>query len=268
MHEEGGLEFGADELIAVRRLAEELARAAPERLSRRTRPSRRPGRLDVRRTLSRSLRSDGEAVRPAFVDRSRRPRRLLLLCDVSGSMERYSRTLLGSMQAAVAAGIRAEAFVFATSLTRLTGTLSARDVAQALQRAHAEVPDWSGGTRIGAALAEFNRRWARLGLARGSIVIIVSDGWDRGDPAVLVDELERVRRQARRLIWLNPRPIELDRQPLAIGMRAALPHVDDFIPGGDARAITGLASLISGLGSGRPLRRQRPLSSLAASGVR
>lgn len=263
----GDLDFEPDELIAVRRLAEELTRATPERLSRRPRPSRRSGRLDLRRTLRGSLRSEGELLRPAYVERSRRPRRLLLICDVSGSMERYSRTLLGSMQAAVAAGIRAEAFVFATSLTRLTGKLSARNVARALANARAEVTDWSGGTRIGSALGEFNRYWSRLGLARGSIVVIVSDGWDRGDPDVLGAELERIRQQSRRLIWLNPRPVELDVQPLAIGMRAALPYVDDFVPGHDARAIVGLASLISGLGTNRPLRRQRyPRSGPGISG--
>jgi len=174
-------------------------------------------------------------------------------------MERYSRQLLASLQAAVAAGIRAEAFVFATRLTRLTGTLADRDIARALEHARAEVPDWSGGTRIGQALAHFNRRYARLGLARGAIVIIASDGWDRGDPDVLARELARLRLQCRRLVWLNPRPHQdLRGQPLAIGMRAALPYIDDFVPGHDPAAVAALARLIGGLGGGRPARRQRP----------
>ena len=256
------LGFGSDELSVIRGLAEELRRRAPERRCRRPALSRRGGRLDVRRTVGRSLRTDGEALRPAFVTHSRRPRRLLFLCDVSGSMERYSRALLCSLGAAVRAGIRAEAFVFATRLTRLTGALSDRDIARALEGARAEVEDWSGGTRIGASLAEFNRAYAPLGLARGAIAVIVSDGWDRGDPELLVRELERLRLQARRLAWLNPRPTEIEQQPLAIGMRAALPHVDDFVPGHDPRAVNGLAQLVAGVGSRRPARRQRPVSSV------
>ncbi len=258
------LGFGPDELSAIRGLAEELRRRAPERRCRRPSLSRRGGRLDVRRTVGRSLRTDGEALRPAFVTHSRRPRRLLFLCDVSGSMERYSRALLCSLGAAVRAGIRAEAFVFATRLTRLTGALSGRDIGRALEQARSEVEDWSGGTRIGASLAEFNRSYAPLGLARGAIAVIVSDGWDRGNPELLVRELERLRLQARRLAWLNPRPAAIDQQPLAIGMRAALAHVDDFIPGHDPRAVVGLAQLVAGVGSSRPPRRQRPISSVTA----
>jgi uncharacterized protein with von Willebrand factor type A (vWA) domain len=175
-------------------------------------------------------------------------------------MDRYSRALLGSLQAAVGAGIRAEAFLFATRLTRVTGELSGRDVAAALERAREAVPDWSGGTRIGRALREFNDRYAGLGLARGAVVVVVSDGWDRGDPNLLVCELERLRLQCRRLAWLNPRPAMLDEQPLAVGMRAALPHVDDFVPGHHPRAARDLAGLVASLGSGRPARRQRALA--------
>jgi uncharacterized protein len=254
------LEFRSEELREVRELSDALRRVAPERRSRRLRTSRRDGRLDVRRTLRRALATDGEPLRPAFSAHSRCPRRLLFVCDVSGSMDRYSRAVLGSLQAAVTAGIRAEAFVFATRLTRVTGELSGHDIAQALDRAREAVPDWSGGTRIGHALQDFNRRYAGLGLARGAVVIIVSDGWDRGDPDVLVRELERLRLQCRRLAWLNPRPGTLHHQPLAVGMRAALPHVDDFIPGHDPRAAKNLATLIRTLGSGRPARRQRAVA--------
>ncbi len=174
------LEYERDELEAVRVLGDELRRAHPERLSRRLRPSRRRGRLDLRRTIRRALRTEGEALDPAWTSASVTPRRIVLLCDVSGSMERFSRVLLASLRATVAAGIQAEAFVFATGLTRLTTTLSDRDVARALEQARAAVGDWSGGTRIGAALAEFNRTWGRRGVARGAIAIVFSDGWDRG----------------------------------------------------------------------------------------
>jgi uncharacterized protein len=192
-----------------------------------------------------------------------RPRRLALLCDVSGSMERFSRVLLASLRAAVAAGIKAEAFVFATGLTRLTPALEDRDVGRALEQARAAVGDWSGGTRIGAAIAEFNRTWGKRGMARGAIVIIFSDGWDRGDPELLAAETRRLQLQARRLIWVNPRPAELEMQPLAVGMRAALPHVDDFVAGHDPTALAGLSRLIQGLGRQRPARRQRAVSSIA-----
>jgi uncharacterized protein len=252
------LHYGEDELAAVRRLSELLRAAAPERRCRRLRPAGRPGRMDVRGTLRGALRTDGEALRPAYAAPSRKPRRLLFLCDVSGSMERWSRELLAEMQAAVRAGIRAEAFVFATRLTRLTGALSSRDVERALAEARRSVADWSGGTRIGAALAEFNRGWAPLGLARGAIVVVASDGWDRGDPALLGAELARLRLQARRLVWLNPRPAMLDGQPLAVGMRAALPYVDDLVAGHDPRAMAELARVIGGLDAARPARRQRP----------
>ena len=259
------LDYARDELAAVRRLGEELRRAHPERVSRRERACRRRGRLDLRRTVRDSLRTDGEAMRPAWTARSVRPRRIVLICDVSGSMERYSRILLASLQAAVAAGIKAEAFVFATRLTRLTATLRDRDVERALEQAAAAVDDWSGGTRIGAALAEFNAVYARLGLSRGSVVIVVSDGWDRGDPKLLAGEVRRLQLQSRHLVWVNPSPADLEMQPLAAGMRVALPHVDHYLPGHDPRAVAGLAKLIGGLGSRRPARRQRPVSSSKSS---
>jgi uncharacterized protein with von Willebrand factor type A (vWA) domain len=253
------LEYARDELAAVRRLAEELRANAPERLSRRLRASRRRGRLDLRASVRRSLAHDGELLAPAFATRSRKPRRLVLLCDVSGSMERYSRALLASLHAAVGAEIKAEAFVFATRLTRLTGPLGGRDAARALEHARACVSDWSGGTRIGQVLAEFNDRYGRLGLARGAIVVIASDGWDRGDPELLGRELVRLRLQSRRLVWLSPRAEELGGQPLALGLQVARPLVDDFVPGHDPRAAAELARLLGGLGAGRPSRRQSAL---------
>ncbi|MDP8942943.1 MAG: VWA domain-containing protein [Actinomycetota bacterium] len=252
------LEYARDELSAVRQLADELRAAIPERRSRRLRPDRRHGRLDVRRTIKRSMRTEGEPLSPALVSPSRRPRRLVVICDVSGSMERYSRALLAALGGVVGSGLKAETFVFATRLTRLTGALAGHDSARSLEAARAAVSDWSGGTRIGQALKEFNRSYGRRGLCRGAIVVVVSDGWDRGHADVLAREVQRMQSQARRLIWLNPRPTEIQGQPLAMGMRAALPFIDDFVPGHDPRAMTHLAQLIGGLGAGRPARRQRP----------
>ena len=252
------LEYGDHELVALGRLADELRRAAPERRSRRLEPTHGSGRLDLRGTLRGALRTDGEALRPAYVGPSMRPRRLLVICDVSGSMERYSRALLGSLEAVVGSGLKAETFVFATQLTRLTGPLDGRDAKRALAQARAAVPDWSGGTRIGPALAEFNKTWARCGFARGAIVIVISDGWDRDDPRQLAREAERLQLQARRLVWINPRPTELGGQPLAMGMRATLPYVDDYLSGVDTRAMVELGRVLAGVGAGRPDRRQRP----------
>jgi uncharacterized protein with von Willebrand factor type A (vWA) domain len=249
--------YAKNELEAVRKLAEEIKRSAPQRRSRRLRPARGGHRLDIRRTLRNSLGTDGEAFRLSYSTFRARPRRLLFLCDVSGSMERYSRVLLASLKAAVGAAKKAEAFVFATRLTRLTRSLDGRDLERALDQARATVPDWSGGTRIGKTLADFNRSYGRRGFARGAIVLVVSDGWDRGDPEVLAAEVRRLQLQSRRLVWVNPRPLEIDAQPLAIGMRAAMPYIDEFVPGHDPRAVAGLAELIGKVGtdSARPMRR-------------
>lgn len=255
MSEKARLAYKEDELEALRQLAEEIKRSTPQRRSRRSRPARSGDRLDMRRTLRGSLATDGEAFRLAFTAPRQRPRRLLFVCDVSGSMERYSRVLLASLKAAVGAAKKAEAFVFATRLTRLTRSLGGRDLERALDEARATVPDWSGGTRIGKTLADFNRTYGRRGFSRGAIVLVVSDGWDRGDPEVLAGEVRRLQLQARRLVWLNPRPMQVDQQPLAIGMRAAMPYIDEFVPGHDPRAIAGLARLIGDLGNQRPQRR-------------
>jgi uncharacterized protein with von Willebrand factor type A (vWA) domain len=254
------LDYQQDELLALRLLAQEIKRQAPARRSRRAHASPYGHRFDVRATIRESMATDGEAFRLAFSAPTLRPRRLLFICDVSGSMERYSRVLLASLKAAVGAARRAEAFVFATRLTRLTKTLDGRDLEHALERARAAVPDWSGGTRIGGALAEFNTTYGRRGFARGAIVLIVSDGWDRGDPALLAPEVRRLQLQARRLVWINPRPMAVDQQPLAIGMRAAMPYIDDFVPGHDPRAVAGLARLIGGLASDRPSRKVLPVA--------
>ena len=254
------LEYQENELLALRYLAQEIRRQAPTRRSRRMHASPGGQRFDVRATVRSSLQTDGEAFKLGFSAQTMRPRRLLFLCDVSGSMERYSRVLLATLKAAIGAARRAEAFVFATRLTRLTKSLDGRDLEQALDKARATIPDWSGGTRIGYAFSEFNSTYGRRGFARGAIVIVVSDGWDRGDPKILEGEVRRIQLQARRLVWINPRPMSVDQQPLALGMRAAMPYIDDFVPGHDPRAVAGLARLIGGLANDRPARKIVPVS--------
>jgi uncharacterized protein len=168
---------------------------------------------------------------------------VVLVCDVSGSMEPYARMLLQYMQACVAARRRVEAFVFGTRLTRITGQLEGRDPDRALRRAAEAAGDWSGGTRIGEAIATLNRdHGGRVG--RGAVVVVLSDGWDRGDPNVLADEMARLRRCAHRLVWLNPLKAHPEYEPLTRGMNAALPHVDHFLAGNSLASLAALATLM------------------------
>src|SRR5262249_50958688 len=182
-----------------------LELAAPRRRSRRRRRARRGEHLDLRGTLRGSLRTGGDPMTLARRTRRARPRRLVLLCDISGSMEPYARAYLHLLTSAVATGAPAEAFVFATRLTRLTRALGGRNPEAAIQRAVAAAPDWSSGTRIGEALREFNDRYGRRGMARGAVVVILSDGWERGDPTLVGRELELLGRLAHRIVWVNPR---------------------------------------------------------------
>ena len=169
----------------------------------------------------------------------------MLVCDVSGSMEPYARMLLQYMQACVAARRRVEAFVFGTRLTRVTAELAGRDPDRALDRAAAAAGDWSGGTRIGEALAALNREHGRR-LGRGAIVVLLSDGWDRGDPEQLAAEMARLQRCAHQLVWLNPLKAHPEYEPLTLGMQAALPHVDHFLAGNSLASLAELAELMEG----------------------
>lgn len=234
------------ELADARRLMADVRLAGALRVSRRRRPTARGrGRPDLRRTLRRAMRSGGEPVRRAFEAPSARPRRVVLLCDVSGSMEPYSRALLRFVQAAVAGRGRVEAFTLATRLTRLTRELDSRDPDAALAAAARRVDDWSGGTRLGEALREFNDRWGSRGMARGAVVVILSDGWDRGDPEQVATEMERLHRAAHRVVWVNPLKATPEYAPLARGMAAALPYVDDFVTGHSLAALEDLAEVIA-----------------------
>jgi uncharacterized protein with von Willebrand factor type A (vWA) domain len=232
------------EYAEARRLMADLRLAGALRSSRRHRPARR-GRPDVRRTVRRALRAGGEPVRRSFVGPSTRPRRVVLLCDVSGSMEPYARALVRFLHTAVVGRGRVEAFALGTRLTRITRELSSRDPDRAIAAAARRVTDWSGGTRLGEGLREFNDRWGVRGMARGAVVVILSDGWDRGDPELLAEQMARLSRVAYRVVWVNPLKATPDYAPLARGMAAALPFVDEFVEGHSVAALEDLVEVIS-----------------------
>jgi uncharacterized protein with von Willebrand factor type A (vWA) domain len=237
-------QYSDAERMLARALLARLARRGPTRPSRRLRAARARGRRpDLRRTLRASLRHGGEPLERRWLQPARRPRPLVLVADVSGSMEPYARMLLQYLHAAVAARTRVEAFVFGTRLTRVTRELGGRDHDRALQRASAAVSDWSGGTRIGDALATLNRDHGRR-LGRGAVVVILSDGWDRGDPEHLAEEIARLRRCAHSLIWLNPLKASEGYEPLTRGMAAALPSVDHFLEGHSLASLEALAEVL------------------------
>jgi uncharacterized protein with von Willebrand factor type A (vWA) domain len=244
-------ELTAEERALAVRLVRRIALRGPMRQSLRTRPARRRGahppgaRPDLRATVRASLRYAGEPVERHWREPLAKPRPVVLVCDVSGSMEPYARMLLQYMQAWVASRRRVEAFVFGTRLTRVTRELGGRDPDAAVARAAAAVQDWSGGTRIGDSLAELNREHGRR-LGRGSVAIVLSDGWDRGDPDRLAGEMARLGRCVHSLIWLNPLKAHASYEPLTRGMQAALPHIDHFLAGNSIGSLEELAELMEG----------------------
>ncbi len=200
----------------------------------------------MRRTLRASLRTGGDPARLARRRRRVVPRRLVLLCDISGSMEQYARAYLQFLSCAARTGPDAEAFAFATRLTRLTRALSSRRPERAIQRAAAAAPDWSSGTRIGEALKAFNDRHGRRGMARGAVVVIISDGWERGDPELVGREMARLSRLAHRIVWVNPRVGATAFAVRAGGMVAALPHCDALVSGHSFAALDEVVQAIAG----------------------
>ena len=233
------------ERATAARLVRRIALRGPLRLTRRTRPTRRRGdHPDVRRTVRASLRYGGEPLERHWRAPLEKQRPVVLVCDVSGSMEPYARMLLQYLQAWVAARRRVEAFVFGTRLTRVTLELRGRDADAAVARAAAAVRDWSGGTRIGASLAELNREHGRR-IGRGAVTILLSDGWDRGDPDQLAGEMARLARTSHSVIWLNPLKAHPGYEPLTRGMQAALPHVDHFIAGNSIASLEDLAEVLT-----------------------
>ncbi|MBI2206282.1 MAG: VWA domain-containing protein [Candidatus Rokubacteria bacterium] len=234
--------FTADQLDEVFRLTIQIARRLARRLTRRRRPVRRRGRVDLRRTLRANL-TRADLIDLRFRERKRRRVRLVVLCDVSGSMDLYSRFLLQFLFALQSVFGQVETFTFSTRLTRISEYLKARNYRQALRRL-TEVRDWSGGTRIGESLAQFNREWPSL-VDRRTIVILLSDGWDTGEPEILASELMRIKRRAGRVIWLNPLLGNPSYEPLTRGMAAALPLVDHFAAAHNLTALRELASHLS-----------------------
>lgn len=240
-------ELTGDELRRVRELIRSIARQRPQRASRRRVPDPYGDRLDLRRLIRASLRTGGDPVDRPFRARKDVPRKLVVLCDVSGSMDSYARALLLFLHAAVGTGRGVEAFAFGTRLSRLTPDLATRDPEAALERCTEAVVDWGSGTRIGASLREFNETYGKRALSRGAVVVIVSDGWERDDPGLVGREMARLARAAYAVVWVNPLKGNPEYQPLAGGMRAALPYVDRFLPGHNLRSLEELAAVLAGI---------------------
>ncbi len=242
------------ELQDLAGLMRELTLAVPLRRSRRERPAARGRRTDLRSTLRHARRTGGHPLRLARRTPALRPRQLIVLCDISGSMEPYARAMLQLLYCA-AGGAEAEVFTFATRLTRLTRALAHMPPEQALQRAGQAAPDWLGGTRIGASLKEFNDTLGRPGLARGAVVVIISDGWDTGEPADLRREMQRLSRVAHRIIWVNPRTKSEQYRPLAGGMAAAWPYCDAVLSAHSLHALHELTAALARPGRHRAWSR-------------
>jgi uncharacterized protein len=240
------------ELAQLYRLMSRLQLATPERRTRRRETARHGRDVDLRRSLRASLRTGGDPIRLTRRRGRVVRRRLVMLCDISGSMEPYARAYLQFLASAAGTGPNVEAFVFATRLTRLTRALASRRPERALQRAAAAAPDWSSGTRIGEALKAFNDRHGRRGMARGAVVVILSDGWERGDPTLVGREMERLGRLAHRIVWVNPRVGASAFSVQAGGMVAALPHCDALVSGHSFEALGEVADAIGGTWSGAP----------------
>ncbi|MEO7006349.1 MAG: VWA domain-containing protein [Terrimesophilobacter sp.] len=244
LHETSFAELDSDEIDQMRQLVRRIVLSTPERLSRRSRPSARSNSpLDLRRTARAAGRTGGDPLRLVYARRRLRARRLVLLCDVSGSMEPYTRVFLSLLQGAVT-GARAEAFVFSTRLTRLTRQLALRDADRALARAAASTPDWAGGTRLAESIRRFVDDHGRRGLARGAVIVILSDGWAQDAPELVAAQMARLRRLAYRIIWVNPRKVARDYRPLVGGMAAALPYCDAFVSGHSYAALAEVAAAI------------------------
>lgn len=240
-------DYTADELAEAYALMQRLRLVGAPRRSLRLGPTAtRTDRPDLRRTVRAALRAGGEPIRRHHLARRTRPRRLVLLLDVSGSMVPYARALLRFVHAAVAGRQKVEVFALGTRLTRLTRDLSTRDPDEALRRATERMLDFGGGTRLGLGLQAFNDEWGQRGMSRGAIVVFMSDGWDRGEPALLGEQMQRVKRVAHRVIWVNPLKVTPGYAPLARGMAAALPHIDDFVEGHSVAALEHLAEAIAG----------------------
>jgi uncharacterized protein with von Willebrand factor type A (vWA) domain len=244
-------QMSAEEFDRAKREVARLVLPLAEMATRRFRPDRRGRRADMRATLRAALRTGGAVIPLRFKHRLTRPPPLVVLCDISGSMSRYSRLLLHFMHALANDRDRVSCFLFGTRLSNVTRDLRHRDVDVALDKVAAHVADWSGGTRIGRCLADFNRLWSRRVLAQGAVVLFLSDGLDRDAGSGLGREMERLHKSCRRLIWLNPL-LRYDRfQPKSLGIRAILPHVDEFRPAHNLNSLGELVAALNAPGARR-----------------
>lgn len=236
-----------EEFARARKLIQAIAVARPQRRTRRLRPDAKGRALDVRGLVRASLATGGDPVERAFRSRSVSPRKLVLILDVSGSMEAYARALLLYLHAARGSGRGVETFAFGTHLTRLTPELGVRSPEQAFEAAAARVHDWAGGTRIGESLKTYNDEWGRRALTRGAVVVILSDGCERGDADLVGSQMARLAREAFAVVWVNPLRGHPEYEPLAGGMRAALPYVDRFLAGHDVASLESLGRVLGGI---------------------
>jgi uncharacterized protein len=257
-------EFTQEELDQARILMRQLKWEIGMRRSRRKVASPKGRFIDARRTMRRSLQTAGVPLKISERKIKQKPRALIVICDISGSMDRYSRLLLQFIHTIENDMAKVEAFVFGTRLTRVTRVLKKRPIDEAITRVSREVQDWAGGTRIGESIQTFNQEYARRVLRNGAVVLIISDGWDRGDPALLGNEMSRLQRSCYRLIWLNPLLGSPRYQPLTRGMQAAMPFIDDFLPVHNLESLALLADHLSNIGETRPVRRQAPIEFVKA----
>lgn len=237
--------FSTDEISLAKEILAKMEWSIDEKKTRRFHADSKGRLFDLRRTIQKSLRYRGELVTLSRRDPRSKPRDLTVLCDISGSMERYSRMLLHFLHTITGGRRNVETFVFGTHLTRITRALRSRDIDDAVTAISHLVNDWSGGTRIGESVEEFNFVWARRTLRNGAIVLLISDGWDRGDIPLLEREMGRLSRNCSRLIWLNPHLGYEKYQPLTRGMRAALPFVDDFLPVHNLESLQQLGTILA-----------------------
>ncbi len=249
-------EMSEEELDTVRQLIRRMRWQVSLRQTRRRVPAAKGSVIDLRRVLRSATKHGGVPLRLSWQDRKIKQRPLVVIADVSGSMEKYARIMLQFSYSVSHSLKGVECFVFGTRLTRVTSQLKLKNIDRAIGDAAREVVDWSGGTRIGESLRAFNRRWSRRVLRRGAIVLIISDGWERGDVSVLEKEMRFLQHRCHRLIWLNPLSGRAGYEPVVEGMAAALPYVDDFLPIHNLQSLTALSDHLARLGRQRSFRSQ------------
>lgn len=246
--------FTWDEVQEAKRLMAEMHWNLGMRPTRRKAPASSGAYPDMRRIIRRNLKHGAEPIELTWREIKRKPRPLVIICDISGSMSLYSRLLLHFIHTISNGLLNVEAFVFGTRLTRITRQLKKRDVDDAVRDVSKSVQDWSGGTRIGDAIHYFNHHWGKRVLGRGAVVLLISDGWDRGDASTLKEEMDRLQHSCHRLIWLNPLLGSPDYRPLTIGMKTALPFIDNFLPAHNLDSLFSLGNLLASIDDSRPSR--------------